>query len=194
MVSRLGVAALALMIVTAACSDGRAEPSATTPITVEFEDQGPFTVTRPVGCEAAPESATDLDAEPEPWLAFGQYMRWFDSEDCPVRVDVIAHTHGAEHCGWEAAEFITLGATLGESFSSSLDSRRFVWNGEAVIPGLEESEVLPRSWLPASALDTGYRQGDNELWLDDADPSVVLVIEGGTVRVFDLEPTTGLCA
>ena len=42
MVPRLGMAAVALMVGVAACSDGGAEPSAATTSRVEFEDQGPF--------------------------------------------------------------------------------------------------------------------------------------------------------
>lgn len=123
----------------------------TTSLTLEFEEEGPYVVTRPIGCDAAPGSPTDLDAEPASWLVFGSFMRWEDASGCLVRIDVISHIRGAEHCDLQQAEFITIGPSLGEPFSSSVNSLRFVWNGGGVISGIRTGEVLLRSSLEDSA-------------------------------------------
>jgi hypothetical protein len=142
------------------------------------------------GCDSEPGAQTDLDAEPALWLEHGNYMRWEDTNGCPIRIDVIADTRGAEHCGYQEAESLTLGQTTGEPFSSSQDSRRFVWNGGGVIKGLDPGEIVPRSSLPASAFDTGYRQAGAGLWMSG---DSAFVVTGDTAKVFHFEPTAGLC-
>ena len=170
-----------------------AVPVATTTITVTMEEEGPYTVTRPVGCDAEPGSPTDLDSEPAHWLVFGNYMRWEDGNGCPVRVDVIAHIRGAEHCEYEEAEFISLGPTLGESFSTSENSTRYIWNADGVIPGTAAGEYIPLSVVPGSAIDTEYRQDETELWIDPTDPTGIYLIRGEEVRFFQRNLTAGLC-
>jgi hypothetical protein len=184
---------VALLLLLGACSDDGATTTETTTFTVQFEDQGPFEVSRPVGCETTPGSPIDLDAEPAFWLAFSDFLRWFDEEGCAVRIDVISHQHLAEHCGWEEAEAMSVGVEFGEPFSNSEHSRRYVWNRDGVVPDVKAGEVIPVDALPHSAEDTGYRQGDWELWIDPLDPTVLFVV-GDSVRVFALEPLGGLCS
>jgi hypothetical protein len=184
---------LAFLVYVPACSGSDSIATETTTLTVQFEDQGPFVVTRPLGCDAESGSAVDLESEPAFWLAFGDYMRWVDIDGCPVRIDVIAHHHLAEHCGWGAAESITVGQTLDEPFENSENSRRFVWNRDGVIPGFESGATIPRASLPDSARDTGYRQGQAELWVDDSDTSVLLIVND-SVKVFRLGTSVGICA
>ena len=66
--SRVGVAVLGAFLLLTACSGGQAtssaessttsmranDPMQMTSITVEFEDQGPFVVSRPIGCDSEP--------------------------------------------------------------------------------------------------------------------------------------------
>jgi hypothetical protein len=167
----------------------------TTTIVFELDDQT-YTVTRPVGCDAEPGSPTDLDAEPAQWLAFGDYKRWSDAEGCPVRVDVISNINGAAHCELQDAEFISIGRPLGAPVTSlsPATANRYVWNANGVIPGLPPGETVPTSALPDTGFDTGYIQGESELWLDAADESVLFVVDGDTTRVFVRDFEAGICA
>lgn len=85
---------------------------------LEIEDEGTIIVERPTGCESEPGSPTDLASEPAGWLAFGRYLRLTDLDGCPIRIDVISHIRGFEHCGSQSAEFITIGRELGESIGT----------------------------------------------------------------------------
>lgn len=166
----------------------------TTVIRVPTEDQGIVTISRPIGCAAPAGSATDLDSEPPHWLVYGEYMRWYDGAGCPVRIDVISHIRGAEHCGWQAAEFITIGRPLGTSIDEQPheDVGRYVWN-PGVIPGEAIGVTVPTEALP-DAYDTGYRQGDRELWLDSGDDTVLYIVTGDIARELTYDLFTGLCA
>ena len=63
---------------------------------------------RPAACVSPAGAATDLVAEAAAALAFASYQRWFGVDGCPICIDVIGHTAGSEHCGWELAEMITV--------------------------------------------------------------------------------------
>lgn len=190
-----------LVLVAAGCVTSSPESASgfsvtqTTEITVDFEEEGTFTVTRPVGCDAQSGTPIDLNSEPARWLAFGDYLRWFDGDGCPVRVDVISYILGAEHCGWRQAEFITIGKPLGapvESLSSDR-ANRYVWNAGGVIDGMAPGESMTRPDLPTSAFPTGYSRGARQLWLDDADESVLYVLQDDTVQVWARDFEAGIC-
>ncbi|MEE9206386.1 MAG: hypothetical protein V3U50_05325 [Acidimicrobiia bacterium] len=190
---------LALSLIAAGCSDGgTSEPVPTTTITIDLRELGTYEVTRADGCDAEPGSPTDLESEPAEWLLFGDYERWFDSEGCPVRLDVIAHIHGSGHCDLEKAEFITLGVAITQLFDIYNDGRyiptRYIWAPDGVIRGVASGEEIPRFAVPESAIDTRYRQGETELWVDPTDPTGIFLIRGEDVRVFQRNPTAGLCA
>ena len=165
-----------------------------TQITVELEE-GTLTVTRPVGCNAESGAPIDLNSEPADRLAFVDYLRWFDADGCPVRVDVISHVLGAEHCGWRQAQFIIIGKPLGAPVESlSLDRpNRYVWNAGGVIDSIPPGESGTRSDLPVSAFPTGYSQGTKQLWLDGANESVLYVLQGDTVQVWTRDFEAGRC-
>ncbi len=198
---RYSVLVVVLAVTAAACTrptggdTGDVSVTETTTIVFELDDQT-YTVSRPVGCDAASEAPTDLDSEPAQWLAFGEYMRWFDAESCPVRVDVISHINGAEHCDVQDAEFITIGRPLGAAVKvlSPETANRYVWNADGVIGGLPSGETIAAADLPPTAADTGYVQGDKHLWLDEADESVLYVVANDTVQVFVRDFEAGLCA
>ena len=153
---------------------------------MNLDEEGTVEVSRPVGCDVESGTATDLKSEPARWLAFGEYLRWFDADSCPVRIDVISHNHGPEHCGWQDAEFIVIAKTLGtavESFSRDT-SNRYIWNPDRVIDALPPGDTITRADLPASAIDTGYSQGDKQLWLEEADESVLYVVEDDIAEIW----------
>ena len=47
--------------------------------------------------------------------------------------------------------------------------------------------------LPPSATDSGYRQGDDELWIDSSNPEVIYRVSGDTADVFIRDDSLG-CA
>lgn len=153
---------LAVVLAAAGCSGDVSSP-------------GPSTVTTtPCG----------IDGESLSSFASGSYLRWETPNGCAVSIDLIAHSFGEPNCGFEPAEFITLGPPAAGPDSSSV-SNRYVWNADGVIPGLDPGRTIPISDLPSSALDSGYRQGDAQLWLEEA---AAFVVVDGRARVFERIP------
>ncbi len=199
---------LALLLIATGCSDtetSNSAPPTTNPVPLptitihsDGEDVVVYEVLRPTGCLAEPGSPSDLLSEPADWLLFGDYKRWFNSEGCPIRIDVIAHIHGSEHCDMEEAEFITLGLPLTRLFDVYNEGRyipaRYIWAPNGVIRGVASGEEIPRFAVPELAIDTEYRQGETELWVDPTDPTGIFLIRGDDVRFFQRNPTAGLCA
>lgn len=147
-------------------------------------------------CEAEPGSPIDLTSEPKGWLQYGTYLRWTDSDDCLVRIDVISHHHGAAHCGWQRMQWITIGRPFGSSIaagSSTDTANRYVWDPFGVLPDGPIGSELSLSDLPDTAFDTGYRRGESELWIDETDESVLYRIHGSTVELWQ-RSSSGLCA
>lgn len=154
-------------------------------------------ILRPKGCEAESGSPTDLDAEPAHWLRSGNRLRWTDAKGCPVRVDVISHIRGAEHCGWEEAQFITIGRPLGSSVAGGLSpetANRYVWDPSGILPGGPFGTVVSRADLPSTTHDTGFRQDGAELWLDEADESVLHRVTGNQAQIWVRDFEVGICA
>jgi hypothetical protein len=146
-------------------------------------------------CDADPGSPTDLGAEPKDWLDYGLYLRWTDSAGCLVRIDVISHHRGAEHCGWEEMQFITIGEPIGTSIAvDDLEVLgRYLWDPNGVLPDGPFGTDIERADLPDSAYDTGYRRGNDELWLDDSNDSVMFVINEDDGQAWE-KSSSGLCA
>lgn len=190
---------LAALLVVSACGfTATGEPlpgSDETQVTGSIGDDLP-PVSQPEGCQTEPGSPIDLASEPAGWLAFGEYFRWTDTAGCPVRIDVISHNAGAEHCGWQAAEFITIGRPLGESVTqlSPEVANRYIWNPDGVIPGVPEATTIAVAELPATAVDTGYRAAQVSMWIDPADESTLYLVTGDTAQVWTRDFEAGLCA
>jgi len=156
------------------------------------------TVSIPFGseeCDSPSGSPTDLASQPDDWLDYGTYLRWTDSEGCLVRIDVISHHHGAEHCGWEQSQYITIGKPLGRSMqdNSEEETARYFWDPQGVLPGGPFGTEIERANLPGSAVDTGFRRNGHELWLDESDESVIYIVAGDTVQVWE-ETNSAACA
>ena len=123
---------------------------------------------RPAACVSSEGAATDLNAEPAAALAFASYQRWYGVDGCPIRIDVIGHTAGPEHCGWELAEIITVVDDYASPVIVSGSVHRgtvYWWDPSDVIPTLDAARTISASELPAEASDTGFRQGAVELWV-----------------------------
>ncbi len=169
------------------------KPTRTT--VIEIEGEGSVVVRQPRGCPSEEGSPTDLDSEPATWLAFGDYLRWTDTEGCLVRVDVISHIRGANHCEYQAAEYITIGPRLGESIAVDgvlrVDAHRFIWDPQGVIQGGPYGRGI--DGLPPDAFDTGYRQDGDELWLTPGQPIGMYRVGRGDVQEWHPSSTLGIC-
>lgn len=152
----------------------------------------------PCGSEAG--APTDLSVEPSHWLAYGTYQRWQDVEGCDVRIDVITHRLGSDHCGWEAVEFIVIGDPLGSSIGreqATDGASTYVWDPTGALGTDDRADrrtSLRVEDLPPTAADTGYRQGTAQLWLDPSDRGHLYRVDAGWANRFLLdEEQTLLC-
>jgi hypothetical protein len=195
--TRLRWGAVLVMLLLAGCGSGPiGAPAQPTSGTVQVGGPTGGGATQPQGCEAEPDSPIDIASEPAHWLNFGEYFRWFDGNGCPVRIDVISHTAGAEHCQWQAVEFITIGRPLGEAVDqlSPATANRYIWNPDGVIPGIAEATEISRSDLPDGAIDTGYDQFQVSMWIDPADESVLYLVSEDTAQMWIRDFEAGLCS
>jgi hypothetical protein len=104
-------------------------------------------------CDPAELPASFTDSE--------EFEIWTDRQGQRLPTTTISSHAGPEHCDWQSAHFLYLGR--GE------DRRQYVRDPESVF----ESDSLTAPYdgdvrLPDHARDTGYRLGDQELWLSDA--------------------------
>lgn len=81
---------------------------------------------------------------------------WTDADGQPLPASVVTSRPGSAHCEWESVTFLTLGE----------DDDRYVRDPEGKfgrcstgVPYDGDAE------LPSDAVDTGYRRGDDQLWL-----------------------------
>lgn len=143
-------------------------------------------------CVGAAGSRIDVAHEPD-WCKYADYRTWTTRGGCLVRIDVLADRPGADHCDWDEARSIITGKPLGTTYSSSSDSQQYVRDPEGVYGMPELTEAFdPSANLPADAVDTGYRQGDTELWTVPDDPSFIYLRTGRSVERWPLG-TPPLC-
>lgn len=152
------------------------------------------TVLAPSGCGARPGGVDDLTAEPTDWLQYGEYVRWSDRDRCPVRVDVVAHVRGPEHCGWAEVDFLTVGDPVGTPITESARSYRYYWDptGALADQPVPTTGSMPVDELPASAYDSGFRLDGTELWFDSADRTVAYRVLSDDVDVWRLDEASAL--
>jgi hypothetical protein len=110
-----------------------------------------------------------------------------------VRVDVIANSFSDDHCEGDAVELMGVGTPLGEPIAT--DRRTFYWDPGNALLLSDGTKTMPVSDLPPTALDTGFRRGEMQLWVDSAQPDVLLRVSGDTVEVLKLDSSgVALCA
>lgn len=135
----------------------------------------------PPGCV---EPGTETDVEDEPDHRADYLRRWARADGCPVRFDVLVTRVPPPdfHCqGWPPE--LAMGTPLGAR-TPDTPARIYVRDPEGFFgdPALQAGFArLPAP--PPGATDTGYRQGDTQLWMDpDDDTFVYLVAPDGTER------------
>jgi hypothetical protein len=137
----------------------------------------------PHECEAA--AGTDIDVAHEPDVReHADHRPWTDGDGCLVRIDVVAEHPGPDHCGWERASVLITGRPLGARYTDATDGAEYVRDPEGVFGDASLTAGFePDALLPGTAVDSGYRRGDVELWSDPADPSAVWMVgPDGTER------------
>lgn len=94
--------------------------------------------------------------------------------------------------------FLTIGTPVGTPFTHRRESsaRTYVWNPDGRVPEVAATPLLiTRAELPASAADTGFRDGDAELWIDASDTTYLYRVDVDRVEGFVLDASHRLlCA
>jgi hypothetical protein len=111
-----------------------------------------------------------------------------------VRRDVLVTYQGPDHCGWETAQFLSVGIPLGSRGDRPETSVRYVrdpgnvFNDAATARGFDPSAQVPRT-----ARDTGFRRNGVALWAEPGRPEAVYLV-GVRVERWPFDPTPELCA
>ncbi len=141
-------------------------------------------------CATPVEGVSDLAAEPE---ITANRFRWQDSRGCDVRIDVIANSFVDDHCEGDAVEIMGVGTPLGEQIDTG--GRIFYWDPDNALMRGDGTATMSVSDLPPTAVDTGFRRGDMELWTDNNQPEILLRVRGDDVEILQLDSTgLTLCA
>jgi hypothetical protein len=85
------------------------------------------------------------------------YEIWTDEQGRGVSVNKISSSRGPEHCDWQTAHFLELGHGAGRAL--------YARDPRDVLSGLLTAPYDEDTTLPDDAHDTGYRNGEWELWL-----------------------------
>lgn len=146
----------------------------------------------PPGC-TAPES--DLSREDLITNLSGWQSRLYDVDGCPVRLDIAGMQTfpDDDHC-FPGVRAVTIGTPLGASTSGSAP-RSYYRDPDGL---LYDETLTSRLDLdadrPATAIDTGYRQGDRALWFDEADDGFVYVVDGDRTEAWPRRNDPVYCA
>lgn len=137
---------------------------------------------REPACENGSGSALDLSREPVPFVVQrDDVIRWYDADDCPVRIDVLSITNGPAHCDWDEASFLTVGPATGAIIEPEA-SRTFLYDPKRTLGDHlgEWGQELPADTpLSGDVTDSGYHTADDRvLWVDEQDPTAPAWIVG----------------
>jgi hypothetical protein len=101
---------------------------------------------------------------------------------------------GPEHCDWQSATFLHLGWPLGTVSQHIGQVHQFLRDPQGVIGATYRDRLGLQVALPPDASDTGYRQGDVELWLRDAEPDAAYLRAGDDVERWPRADPAVACA
>ena len=82
------------------------------------------------------------------------YQIWAGPDGVPAPTTDIVSYPGPEHCDWQSMTFLTLD-----------DRRTYVRHPQPEVRKWVDGEFVASMELPPDARDTGFRRGDNRLWL-----------------------------
>lgn len=143
-----------------------------------------------------PKPESDLDLEDEVDNFFGSQDRMFDRDDCPLRRDIATMTTlGPDHHCWPDLTYLVIGTPVGTSYTDG-GARTYNRDPEGVLSSSQapDPNLDLDAELPATAVDTGYHQGDRTLWIDEADDSRVYLVSEDHVEAWPLDLEQHGCA
>ena len=110
-----------------------------------------------------------------------------------VPYSVVDAAAGPSHCGWESATFLTVGWPLGTSAQHASHARQYIRDATKVVPRSHlRSKFAVDVRLPTDARNTGYRDGNVQLYLapSDEDRAIYVVAAGRIERWPRSDPMT----
>lgn len=141
-------------------------------------------------CDSPDGSWTNLNSEPVGFRdGSGERIDWTDEIGCAVNLEYVFHRFGDDHCGWQDAEFISIGLPIGSPYTGPNANPpgqdwepQFFHNTNGAVSSFDPGVVLAE--LPSDATDTGLRAaGGRELW-SSAGEEQLYVQQGDEVKVF----------
>jgi hypothetical protein len=99
----------------------------------------------------------DVVELPQDFVEERGYEVWTDVDGRAVPTTELSVMSGPEHCGWEDMTFLSLGRTDQEP--------TFVRDPDPELGDYFAEPYQEHAQLPADAVDTGFRHGDDRLWL-----------------------------
>ncbi|HZM83162.1 MAG TPA: hypothetical protein VFC19_46210 [Candidatus Limnocylindrales bacterium] len=100
----------------------------------------------------------------------------------PVDGQELNSIAGPEHCDWQSAVIMHLGWPLGTVSRTSAEIHQFIRDPDGVVGKSLRDKLAIAIDLPHDARDTGYRNGDLELWLSPSDPDAAYLRVRGDVE------------
>jgi hypothetical protein len=111
------------------------------------------------------ETVADYFSPPQPYPG----QTW-TKDGRPVDGQELNSAAGPDHCAWQSAVMMHLGWPLGTVSQTSTEIHQFIRDPDGVIDQRLRDKLAIAIDLPPDARDTGYRNGELELWLSPSDP------------------------
>lgn len=176
-----------------AASSAAPATSTTADTATTVPSTGATATTAPV-CPGEPGSPTDLSEDPD-YGPNTDLVRWTTASGCPVSYEVlVTFRPGADfHCApWPPS--ISMGTPLGARMGDD-GGRRYTRDPEGRFDDPElQAGFDGDAALPASAVDSGYRQDGVELWTDPGDDSFIYLVGPDTTERWPLQEQPPGCA
>ena len=148
------------------------------------------------GCSSGQPAAcghgiTDLDEEPS--YSADYLHRWSTADGCDVRLDVLMTRRGDDACGGSDVADILMGTPLGRPHDSTRP-RIYIKDPENALGDTTTANAFDEDTsLPKGAVDTGFRQGDVELWTDPKDDAFVYLVGESNTEAWPLDESPPGC-
>jgi hypothetical protein len=101
----------------------------------------------------------------------------------PVDAAVISLIARPEHCGFSNITLLTVGWPLGRAAVTDKDARQYVRDPGNAFADKTLATFLPSAALPEDAIFSGYRYGEDELWVSpETIDTAVDIVRNGVVE------------